>query len=404
MKHDKRHVLKHEETCKNFFGRQYYERLSVCSQSDHYINQSIVCMKNPVSTMMAKCTIRGLVLDKSRMINPVPKLKIDAVKVRQLVSERFNCPAPSLSKLYSYTEESDHLPQLVKRIIQKKPLRSDECRLWFNDTTYVFCGDHHIYFRFLGWYNLFKTIYYDGNQRSKIIRLTEDPYFSDVEKRIFPNLITISDLKSFPVCIKNATLVPRSFTSTPFRCKMELKSFCSDCLLQDFDEPTWFEFKTSMLRACSIDTSDQNLISKRKMVIILRKPYKRYAGDENRVFERVMINETDLLNALRSNFASFTVLPVYMEDLTLCEQINISSSAHVFLGVHGAGMSHLWWTPKGATILELMPDYKSSKPSFEVLSNLIKAKYLKVRVEGEKNITVNIDEVINTLKYSMATL
>lgn len=395
-----RQVFIGHETCSNYFGRQYTQKLSLCSKS--HIEESIVCEKNPVSKMMAKCMVHGFVLEKFPVTRAQPKLKTDVIKVRQLESERHKCQSPSLSQLYGSTEETDHVRQIVKKILQKKPLRASGCNVRLKETVYLFGGDHHIYFRFLGWYNLFKTIYYDHSKMYRIIRFTEDQDFADVERRLFPSVISLSNLTGFPVCIEKAVLVPRSFASTPFRCKMELLDFCSDCLALGFDEPTFFKFREAMLKACSIDTRINNRLKMRNMLIILRKPYKRYSGDVGN-FERVMTNEAELLHALQSNFSMFNILPVHMEDLTLCEQINVSASADVFMGVHGAGMSHLWWTPKGATILEFMPDYKSGKPSFEILSQLIKANYIKLRVDGEqkKKITIDVDEVIDTLKRSV---
>lgn len=248
-----------------------------------------------------------------------------------------------------------------------------------------------------------RQYYYDTNENNNhiIVRFTLDVDFDAVEKWIFPNLIPLSDLQTFPVCIQNAVIVPRSFSSTPFRCKMELLGFCSDCLTLDFNEPTFFKFRNAMLQAYSIDPNANQLRTKKNMLVILRKPYKRYAGDTASVFERVIINEGELLSALQSNFSSFHILPVYMEDLTLCQQINISSLAIVFMRIPGAGMSHLCWTPKGATVLKLMPDYKSGKPSFEILSRILKTNYVKVRVDGEKKIIVNVDDVVVKLKMHL---
>ena len=396
----KRQVSINQETCSNYFSKQYIEKLSVCSMPK--IGESIICEKNPVSKMMAKCTVHGFVLEKFPMIRAQPKLKTDLIKVRQLESERQKCQSPSLSQLYSSTEETDHVRLIVKKILQRKPVRASGCSIRLKETVYLFGGDHHIYFRFLGWYNLFKTIYYDHSKMYRIIRFTEDHNFADVERKLFPSIVSISNLTRFPICIEKAVLVPRSFASTPFRCKMELLGFCSDCLSLGFDEPTFLKFRDAIMKACSIDTRVNNMIKTRNMLIILRKPYKRYNGDIGNSFERVMTNEAELLHALHSNFSMFNILPVHMEDLTLCEQINVSASANVFMGVHGAGMSHLWWTPKGATILEFMPDYKSGKPSFEILSQLIKANYIKLRVAGEQEVTVDVDEVLDTLKRSVA--
>ena len=48
--------------------------------------------------------------------------------------------------------------------------------------------------------------------------------------------------------------------------------------------------------------------------------------------------------------------------------------------------------------MELMPEYKSGKPTFEILSRILKTNYIKVRVDGENKIIVNVDDVIVKLK------
>ena len=46
---------------------------------------------------------------------------------------------------------------------------------------------------------------------------------------------------------------------------------------------------------------------------------------------------------------------MYPEEMDLCDQIKLVHQADVFLGVHNAGLVHLWWLQDHVLIFELVP-------------------------------------------------
>ena len=69
-----------------------------------------------------------------------------------------------------------------------------------------------------------------------------------------------------------------------------------------------------------------------------------------------------------------------MEDLPICEQIRYAHDADVLIGVHGAGLVHLWWIQEEALMFEFVPKYKISNPTFKELSALVGRNYYSVTV------------------------
>ena len=104
------------------------------------------------------------------------------------------------------------------------------------------------------------------------------------------------------------------------------------------------------------------------VTVISRKPYTRWKGDEaEKDFHRVLENEDELVERLQSvrKELNLHVNVVHLETMKICEQIKSSASSDILIGVHGAGLVHLWWLiKKHATIIELEPSSQAGNPSF----------------------------------------
>ena len=132
------------------------------------------------------------------------------------------------------------------------------------------------------------------------------------------------------------------------------------------------------------------------MVVILRKNHSWKSGNR-KYFERALSNSKELLNGLREAFPSTNVTAIYMEDLPICGQIRYAHNADVLMGVHGAGLVHLWWIQEEALMFEFVPKYKISNPTFKVLSALVGRNYYSVTISGKQEVAVNVSDVAKTL-------
>jgi capsular polysaccharide biosynthesis protein len=67
---------------------------------------------------------------------------------------------------------------------------------------------------------------------------------------------------------------------------------------------------------------------------------------------RALLNEEEVLQHVRN--AGYE--PVAFEELNLKQQIDLLQETKVLAGLHGAGLTNLMFLPKGATVLEFMPE------------------------------------------------
>ena len=137
-------------------------------------------------------------------------------------------------------------------------------------------------------------------------------------------------------------------------------------------------FKSSQFeRACGIlDYVDQKASSP-KVVFVSRKIYKRFPGDKPFKFHRILRNENETIAALHEKFNKSNVQIIHMEDLGICSQVELAHSADVLIGVHGAGLVHLWWLHNESMIYEIEPFPKIYNPTFLMLAKLSGHRYMK---------------------------
>lgn len=180
-------------------------------------------------------------------------------------------------------------------------------------------------------------------------------------------------------------------------------------------------FRSLVLRTCKIVVTSSNslqpIISGKlespvsgtkpvhlplNVVMIKRKPYLRHWQDHPSLFQRILSNEQQLITALSHNIPSnvINLTTVYMEELDICEQVRMAHKADILIGVHGAGLVHLWWMRNSGVVLELVPPTKLSWPTYEVLASLTNRNYYSVVLDESVNKhqnNVNVSEVMEAL-------
>lgn len=68
---------------------------------------------------------------------------------------------------------------------------------------------------------------------------------------------------------------------------------------------------------------------------------------------RRVLNEDDLINALKRNENYEVQKVVYNRHLSFKKQLEITRNTDVFIGIHGAGLTHLLFLPDWAAVFEL---------------------------------------------------
>jgi hypothetical protein len=226
--------------------------------------------------------------------------------------------------------------------------------------------------------------------------------FPDYERALFPSVQPMTDLPDASICFKKVVLVPKCYATIFFQCKMqyEIRDKCFHCDGRGLSGTSLMSFRTRVLAACGLKDDVKKEESHAKLIaVILRKPYTRWKGDHPSRFERVLTNSDELIASLHKSFPNSIVKALHMEDLSVCEQVGYTHDADLLIGVHGAGLVHLWWLREDALMMELEPSFEVGNPSFRTLAKLTGRRYVGVRIRGSSGgVTVNVGDVINQIK------
>jgi len=393
--------------CDTFLHRTFQEIVPVCAAKGTK-HSSITCRRTPLSTRMVECSISNVLVRPQKLYSAMTSDHIpNSNAIELLDSDETECISPDTNKLHRTTEGGDHVRLMVEESLKQSshPKRSD-CKRWVNETTVMFQGNNvHVYFEVLVWFNAFKVLMDQGMQEPyKVMRVAAHNFqylFGDYEKLLFPGIEFVHDILEETVCFRKLILPPGCFASLLFRCKMEadVRGKCFSCNGKDRPSTAISIFRSQALKACSLDDSTYNsgYRNPQRIVVILRKQYNRHPADKPENFRRAISNSQQLIEELRKivpNVDSF-----HGEDLSMCEQIKLTHSADIFIGVHGAGLVHAWWLRDSALLFELVPSDQLGNPTFHMLTTLAGRNYKGYHLNqmGSASITVNIKDIVSTL-------
>ena len=399
--------------CRNFIGETYQLKSEVCSR--------VTCRGSRDSKKTGTCTIKGVAVSASKLGKALRRINIKKMKTSYdtvmdslsawLVSDGGyrECLDPKFTDVENYMEPLDYVRPFVKMVsLRTNPI--SKCDRWIKETTFFYVGmENHIYFKFLGWYNLHRSLMsYDQLGNYTIVRLPEGNntfLFSEFEQAIFPNVIKLDDFRDEVVCFKELVLAPWAYGAPAFRCRIEgtaLKRRCLQCNGKGI-ENDFKSFRRRAISGCNLtDTPDLNSVSPRRknIVVIERKQYNRRIGDQAKSFTRVWENSHELIARLKQKFPHANVIGIYAEDLTICQQMAYAHSADILVGMHGAGMVHSWWTQEGSSVVELIPKSQRGNVAFKSLATFLGRQYKEfTKVSEVKNVVkVNIDELMKLIE------
>ena len=394
--------------CEEFLGGTFRDSVPACGDKAQP-SDSIKCYGNSHSRHMARCALDNVAIKPSKLAQALFDAdyihfsgKEDSLQI--LNDKGTSCPKPNAHRVAAYMEDGDYIRLAISTITKGKQIPSSVCEKTIDKTAFFFTAHpFHIYFRFLDYYNLHKALsdYNLNEEEYDIFRVstgTSEYHYLDFEKALFPNVMHISDLPNVVTCYKRVVLVPKSYASPLFQCKMHwnLKEKCMTCDGKGMSDSDLQTFRKRVVNACSLD--DHRHHNDSSLVLISRRPYKRSPKDELRKFERVLTNEGDLMKGIKSQFPSANVTAVHLEELPVCDQVFYANQADVLLAVHGAGLVHLWWLRDDAMAVEMEPHYEAGNPSFKVLSRVTGRKYQSHFIGGGwGTVNVNVKEILNIL-------
>jgi len=380
--------------CHNFLVKTFQKPISVCSNAK---NAAVQCYGSPFSDHMGTCILENVVVFRRQFAEAMydadyTKFKASESTISLLNDRGTDCQGMTVVNIRKQVESGDYVWQVVDQMYHGKRRSSLVCDKWIEEEVLFFTAHRfHVYFRLLDYFNLHKLMedfkdFFSGRPRILWISGVDNDRFSGFDHKLFPdvNFEVLDQNDSERVCFKKVLLVPKSYSSVFYQCKMpgRVRNLCGSCDGTGLSNSQIQNFRHRVLRACAVNESAQQHNTNSSIVFISRKQYLRNANDKASHFERIMDNEASLMAGLKEHFKSYSIQKVHLEDLELCEQIRLVHNASVFFGVHGSGLVHLWWLREEASIYELEPHYELGNPTFRTLARLAGRRYKKSMVVG----------------------
>ena len=417
--------------CRDFVEDTFTVPLHVCTGGGGQIS----CYGSAYSSVMAQCVIEDVLVRPAVVYDTLAwgdrDKRTPGSNATQLVrapdtsaaAATAPCATPSLQRLMRVTQRFDPTRVLVFEALSSAPARPEDCEAWVEETAFVFTSScEHVYFRFMAWYSLYKSLLDHGALGSHVILRVDETHhaymFADFERRLFPGLYPVQELRQKRLCFRKLVTSPWMYSSVPFECKQKrmLRQRCHACggggggsrnassALSSFAL-----FRKHVLSTCGVDDALPPLGDPRhpkSVVVILRKQYKRHPYDAGKI-ERVLENEGDLVSGLRWRFPGADVQGIHPEDMDICEQIAVVHRADVLVGLHGAGLVHLWWLRHSAVVVELVPGYERDNPTFRMLAALTGTSYISHNIDDRSVskyiMKVNVTKVLHTLDSALSS-
>ena len=353
--------------------------VQICKSTDY----SVQCSGAKHSKNMALCKLWGLALRPKEMIGAYPSDTDQGAlgKFTANLIGKTSCLGGSVGQLEKRI--SAPVPtSLVRHIINSPRLEESHCTKWIEKPAFLHVSNAvHIYFKLLDLYNVHKAAYDEGLSDGEYVVVRIGNLFNDklkymhadFEESLFArsdfNLTQMAKEDIGTVCYRQAVLIPNAYASVPFRCKMEksTRAKCIDCAGPKDDGHPMITFADRVRATCGLEQRPKES-NTTFVTLISRKPYTRWKGDEaDKNFHRILENEDQLVDALQSdsNDLNLQVEVVHLETMEICEQIVKAASSDILMGVHGAGLVHVWWlAKKHATLIEIEPSSQTANPSF----------------------------------------
>lgn len=119
------------------------------------------------------------------------------------------------------------------------------------------------------------------------------------------------------------------------------------------------DFHKYFIHAFGVQHSKHLDCSSIKIVFIFRHDYISHP-ERKELFggkiQRKISNEDQLMTMLRTFLEpKHKVQSVILEQMSMEEQVGVFSTADILIGMHGAGLAHIWSFPSHAAVIELFP-------------------------------------------------
>lgn len=117
---------------------------------------------------------------------------------------------------------------------------------------------------------------------------------------------------------------------------------------------------------------------------LLRRNYIAHPRNPTGHIKRQLINENQVLKELKNklqNFSSINFHFDYFEQLPMQKQLSIITKTDIFIGMHGAGLTHVLFMKPNRTLIELATTAWQKETHFEQMASINNVSYYRCIIQ-----------------------
>jgi hypothetical protein len=215
-------------------------------------------------------------------------------------------------------------------------------------TRYEYCNLYHT---MTDWWNAyFSSHHHEGYMEDPIQVVFLDAHaqgnLDSVWHQLFGQVRYITQLPPGGVCFANAVLIPPGYSSALF--PQGHKSNCPVPKMAD-------EFVNFILQSYGLQQTVHRQVG--TVVVIDRKPYLAHPRSHPEKSQRILDNMNVLVERLTHVSGVQSVELIQLETLDFATQVSKIRQAHVLIGYHGAGLTHVLFMDQKSHVIEFTSDY-----------------------------------------------
>lgn len=219
---------------------------------------------------------------------------------------------------------------------------------------------HNFFHAMSQWYNVFllsKLLKFDPKSVT-ILLLDKTPlvHIDRQWEQLYSKSLHVRDLRS-ALYLGNVLFSIAGHESLLYYFQLERLPF-----VEEFSKYFMDVFKVSNTKTVSC--------SNISVTLVLRHDYLMHPGNQSsmRNTERKFQNEAELVRTLKEELPGHNVRTLVAEDLPLKEQLKLTTSTDVLIGMHGCVLSQTLFLPRHAMVLEMYPIFWERKLFFISMS------------------------------------
>jgi prepilin-type processing-associated H-X9-DG protein len=258
-------------------------------------------------------------------------------------------PHPMPKAEFTKRESFHYLNDVLEALNYPFPPKDWHCaETWPGTTMFITRYEYvNLYHTMTDWWNTYfslppeserpvNIVFLDGHAKGNL----DAPW-----EKMFGKVTYVQHLKKGGVCFERAVMIPPGYAAPIFHQVLR-----PQCPVQDLAD----QFASHVL--ASYNLQDAKKIPGR-IVIIDRVPYMAHPRSKPKEAQRILQN----LDALKSRLAKVkgvtSVAVVRLEKMDFGTQLKTMRQAHILIGNHGAGLTHVLFMDKNSHLMEFAQDY-----------------------------------------------